>query len=88
MMVGAFRFPLATLGIIEASTTLRLSRPGSKEYWFKIDRAKIDFLKFLKDQRRLYKIKQGFDVPITLVVGSTTAILSLSGSPILHVHEG
>ena len=85
MMVGAFRFPLATLGIIEASTTLRLSRPGSKEYWFKIDRAKIDFL---KDQRRLYEIKQGFDVPITLVVGSTTAILSLSGSPILHVHEG
>ena len=45
MMVGAFRFPLATLGIIEASTTLRSSRPGSKEYWFKIDRAKIDFLK-------------------------------------------
>ena len=85
MMVGAFRFPLATLGIIEASTTLRLSRPESKEYWFKIDRAKIDFL---KDQRRLYKIKQGFDVPITLVVGSTTAILSLSGSPILQVHEG
>ena len=84
MMVGAFRFPLATLGIIEASTTLRLSRPGSKEYWFKIDRAKIDFL----NQRRLYKIKQGFDVPITLVVGSTTAIISLSGSPILHVHEG
>ena len=85
MMVGAFRFPLATLGIIEASTTLRLSRPGSKEYWFKIDRAKIDFL---KDQRRLYEIKQGLDVPITLVVGSTTAIISLSGSPILHVHEG
>ena len=85
MMVGAFRFPLATLGIIEASTTLRLSRPGSKEYWFKIDRAKFDFL---RDQRRLYEIKQGFDVPITLVVGSTTAILSLSGSPILHVHEG
>ena len=85
MIVGAFRFPLATLGIIEASTTLRLSRPGSKEYWFKIDRAKIDFL---KDQRRLYEIKQGFDVPITLVVGSTTAILSLSGSPILQVHEG
>ena len=85
MIVGAFRFPLATLGIIEASTTLRLSRPGGKEYLFKINRAKIDFL---KDQRRLYEIKQGFDVPITLVVGSTTAILSLSGSPILHVHEG
>ena len=85
MIVGAFRFPLATLGIIEASTTLRLSRPGGKEYLFKINRAKIDFL---KDQRRLYEIKQGFDVPITLVVGSTTAILSLSGSPILHVQEG
>ena len=86
MMVGAFRFPLATLGIIEASTTLRLSRPGSKEYWFKIDRAKTDFI--FKDQKPLYEIKQGVDVPITLVVGSTTAILSLSGSPILHVHEG
>ena len=43
MIVGAFRFPLATLGIIEASTTLRLSRPGGKEYLFKINRAKIDF---------------------------------------------
>ena len=88
MMVGAFRFPLATLGIIEASTTLRLSRPGSKEYFFKINRAKIDFEGLLKDQRRLYEIKEGFYVPITLVVGSTTAILSVSGSPILHVHEG
>ena len=55
MMVGAFRFPLATLGIIEASTTLRLSRPGSKEYWFKIDRAKIDFLKgvYIKSNKGL-----------------------------------
>ena len=43
MIVGAFRFPLATLGIIEASTTLRLSRPGRKKYLFKINRAKIDF---------------------------------------------
>ena len=55
MMVGAFRFPLATLGIIEASTTLRLSRPGSKEYWFKIDRAKFDFLKgvYMKSNKGL-----------------------------------
>ena len=27
IIVGAFRFPLATLGIIEASTTLRFSIP-------------------------------------------------------------
>ena len=43
MIVGAFRFPLATLGIIEASTTLRLSRPRIKEYLFKMNRAIIFF---------------------------------------------
>ena len=53
MIVGAFRFPLATLGIIEASTTLRLSRPGGKEYLFKINRAKIKDLSLMKNKTAL-----------------------------------